>query len=90
MARATTGETTPRSAAPNSTVQKLIGVFHRFFTSPDGSEIWNVYHATSIPEGICDGQRYTMATIVNWNEDGSPDFGSAPPLGSEVPAPAGE
>lgn len=61
-----------------------------FFNSPDGTEVWNVYHATTNTTGACDGQRYTMATKVNWKEDGSPDFGQALPLGEVQTGPSGE
>ncbi|KAF2467651.1 Arabinanase/levansucrase/invertase [Lindgomyces ingoldianus] len=61
-----------------------------FFQSPDGSQIWNVYHATSNSGGACDGTRYTMGQIVNWNSDGSPNFGSPAKLGTSLTGPAGE
>jgi GH43 family beta-xylosidase len=62
----------------------------RFFTSPDGTEIWNIYHATRAVEGACDSNRYTAALRVEWNEDGSPDLGSAPALGTVLDGPSGE
>lgn len=74
-------------------------VFHRsmlirpnlsFFSSPDGKEIWNVYHATSNVAGSCDGNRYTAAQKVNWNSDGSPNFGKAVKLGQSIAGPSGE
>ncbi|KAF3083616.1 hypothetical protein TWF569_010105 [Orbilia oligospora] len=61
-----------------------------FFTSPDGKEIWNVYHATGNSNGACDGNRYTMAQKVNWNSDGTPNFGSPPPLSQTITGPSGE
>lgn len=61
-----------------------------FFTSPDGTEYWNVYHATSATEGACDGNRYTMASVINWNADGTPDFGTAPALSATLTGPSGE
>lgn len=64
--------------------------FRRFFTSPDGTETWNVYHATTIQTGSCDGNRYTAAQKVNWNADGSPDFGEAASLGTVLDGPSGE
>lgn len=62
----------------------------RFFTSPDGKEIWNVYHATSNPAGACDGNRYTAAQKVNWNADGTPNFGQAVKPGQTITGPSGE
>ncbi|PGH18304.1 hypothetical protein AJ79_00643 [Helicocarpus griseus UAMH5409] len=61
-----------------------------FFLSPDESEIWNVYHATANSEGACDGSRYTMAQVVNWNADGTPDFGISPPFSTVLEGPSGE
>ncbi|KAK3995334.1 hypothetical protein QBC44DRAFT_366861 [Cladorrhinum sp. PSN332] len=62
-----------------------------FFASPDGKEVWNVYHATSISTGNCDGKRYTMAKKVNWNADGSlPELGKADPSGAVLAGPSGE
>ncbi|KAL2157270.1 hypothetical protein VTH06DRAFT_6310 [Thermothelomyces fergusii] len=61
-----------------------------FVNSPDGTEIWNIYHATSIRTGNCDGNRYTAAKKVTWNWDGSPNFGSPGPLGVVTPGPSGE
>ncbi|KAI7711569.1 Arabinanase/levansucrase/invertase [Hortaea werneckii] len=61
-----------------------------FFLSPDGSEIWNVYHATSDSHGNCAGNRYTAAEPVTWNADGSPDFGTAEALGTTMEGPSGE
>ncbi|KAI5850543.1 glycosyl hydrolase [Morchella snyderi] len=60
-----------------------------FFTSPDGTEIWNVYHATSASGGACDGNRYTMAQKVNWSNN-VPVFGSAPSLSTTIAGPSGE
>lgn len=34
--------------------------------------------------------RYTMAQKVNWNSDGTPNFGAAPPLGASLVGPSGE
>jgi GH43 family beta-xylosidase len=64
--------------------------FNRFFTSPDGKEVWNVYHATWIQSGACDGNRYTAAQKVNWRADGTPDFGSPQPTGTVLVGPSGE
>ncbi|KAF2090463.1 glycoside hydrolase family 43 protein [Saccharata proteae CBS 121410] len=61
-----------------------------FFQSPDATEIWNVYHATANTAGACDGNRYTMAQIVNWNSDGTPNFGVAETLGTVLEGPSGE
>lgn len=49
-----------------------------------------MYHATNAPTGACNGSRYTMVDRVNWNEDGSPDFGVPSPVGEVMEGPAGE
>ncbi|KAF2177435.1 glycoside hydrolase family 43 protein [Zopfia rhizophila CBS 207.26] len=61
-----------------------------FFQSPDGTQIWNVYHATANSGGTCGRARYTMAQIVNWNSDGSPNFGTLAALGTVLQGPSGE
>ncbi|KAL2133756.1 hypothetical protein VTI74DRAFT_1738 [Chaetomium olivicolor] len=61
-----------------------------FFNSPDGKEVWNIYHATWIESGACDGNRYTSARKINWHPDGSPDFGSPDPVGTVLAGPSGE
>ncbi|KAL5350699.1 hypothetical protein ACLOAV_004268 [Pseudogymnoascus australis] len=61
-----------------------------FFQSPDGTEIWNVYHAVANSAGACDGTRYTMAQKVNWNSNNTPNFGSPAALGTQITGPSGE
>jgi GH43 family beta-xylosidase len=61
-----------------------------FFTSPDGTELWNVYHATTVAAGACDFTRTTRAQKVEWEADGSPDFGIPVAAGDTLVAPAGE
>lgn len=48
-----------------------------FFQSPDGSQTWNAYHATSNSAGACDDSRYTMIQVMGAASDGSPDFGTS-------------
>ncbi|KAL5363567.1 glycosyl hydrolase [Aspergillus floccosus] len=50
-----------------------------FFQSPDGTETWTAYHATSNSAGACDNSRYTMVQPVGSNSDGTPSFGEAAP-----------
>jgi hypothetical protein len=68
----------------------LTGVMSRFFTSPDGTQIWNVFNADANPAGACDSTRYTMAEIMVWNSDESPDFTPPATLGTVLTGPAGE
>jgi GH43 family beta-xylosidase len=62
----------------------------RFFTSPDGTEIWNVFHATPNANGSCGADRQTFAQIVNWNADGSPNLGKPLLAGTLLKGPSGE
>ncbi|KAF2396631.1 Arabinanase/levansucrase/invertase [Trichodelitschia bisporula] len=61
-----------------------------FFPSPDGTEVWNVYHATTAQKGACDGNRYTAAQVVRWTRDGMPDFGAPAALSTVLKGPSGE
>ena len=61
-----------------------------FFTSPDGTEDWMVYHATTNPNGNCDMNRSTRAQRFTWNADGTPNFGVPVGLGVPLTAPSGE
>ncbi|QOV34698.1 family 43 glycosylhydrolase [Streptomyces ferrugineus] len=61
-----------------------------FFTSPDGTENWIVYHANSASNGGCGNGRTTRAQEFTWNADGTPDFGTPAGLGTTLPGPSGE
>nr|WP_321412151.1 family 43 glycosylhydrolase [uncultured Carboxylicivirga sp.] len=63
---------------------------HCFFTSPDGTEDWFAYHATTEEGGACDYTRSVRAQQLYWNEDGTPDFREAIPTGLRMKAPSGE
>ncbi|MFJ8539734.1 family 43 glycosylhydrolase [Streptomyces sp. NPDC093591] len=61
-----------------------------FFTSPDGTENWIVYHANSASNGGCGNGRTTRAQEFTWNADGTPNFGTPVALGTTLPGPSGE
>ncbi|PBP19164.1 hypothetical protein BUE80_DR010020 [Diplocarpon rosae] len=61
-----------------------------FFTSPDGTEIWNVFHATSNADGSCGTDRYTMTQVLTFDQDNTPDFGEPQLLSAVLVAPSGE
>jgi GH43 family beta-xylosidase len=61
-----------------------------FFTSPDGTENWIVYHANNSASGGCGNGRTTRAQKVNWNSDGTPNFGTPVRTGVALTAPSGE
>ncbi|NUR39197.1 MAG: family 43 glycosylhydrolase, partial [Streptomyces sp.] len=61
-----------------------------FFSSPDGTENWIVYHANSSSSGGCGNGRTTRAQKFTWNADGTPNFGTPVTLGTSLPGPSGE
>lgn len=61
-----------------------------FFKSPDGREDWIVYHGTTSPKGACDNTRTTRIQKLDWNADGTPNFGAPLDLGTDIPVPSGE
>ena len=52
------------------------------FTSPDGKEVYILYHGNAKPGQGCGGFRSPRAQQFTWNKDSSPNFG--------VPAKEGE
>ncbi|MFI9566291.1 family 43 glycosylhydrolase [Streptomyces rishiriensis] len=89
--------------SPTSWTKKQTPVFQRndaagvygpghngFFTSPDGTENWIVYHANSSASGGCGNGRTTRAQKFTWNADGTPTFGAPVALGTTLPGPSGE
>ena len=81
-----------KSPTPIFTRNDAAGVFgpghNSFFTSPDGTQTWNAYHATGNPGGSCGGDRSTRAQLVTWNPDGTPDLGRPGPTGTPVDEPS--
>ena len=70
---------------------KAVGPGHNsFFTSPDGTEDWIVYHANPLPGQGCGGDRSVRMHPFSWTADGFPNLGKPAPLGRRLPAPAGE
>ncbi len=61
-----------------------------FFTSPDGTEDWIVYHANDLPTDGCDMGRTTRIQKFTWNTDGTPHFGIPVSTGTALPFPSGE
>jgi GH43 family beta-xylosidase len=61
-----------------------------FFTSPDGTENWIVYHANDSASDGCDNGRTTRAQKFTWNSDGTPNFGTPVALGASLTGPSGE
>ncbi|MPY62651.1 family 43 glycosylhydrolase [Streptomyces spongiae] len=61
-----------------------------FFTSPDGTENWIVYHGNSASNGGCGNGRTTRAQKFTWNADGTPNFGTPVATGTTLAGPSGE
>jgi GH43 family beta-xylosidase len=61
-----------------------------FFTSPDGTEDWIVYHANPEPGQGCGGKRSTRMQKFTWTTDGIPEFGNPVQLGAGLEVPSGE
>jgi GH43 family beta-xylosidase len=63
---------------------------HGFFTSPDGSENWIVYHANSSPTTGCGATRTTRIQKFTWNADGTPNLGVPVSTSTALTVPSGE
>lgn len=61
---------------------------HSFTKSPDGKEDWMVYHAFKNSNGGW-ANRSVRAQKFTWNEDGTPNFGTAVAYGAEIQEPSG-
>jgi GH43 family beta-xylosidase len=81
----------PNPVFQRSNAAGVYGPGHNgFFTSPDGTEDWIVYHANSSAGGGCDMNRSTRAQKFTWNADGTPNFGTPVSLGAQLAVPSGE
>ncbi|MER2490476.1 family 43 glycosylhydrolase [Catenovulum sediminis] len=63
---------------------------HGFFTSPDGTEEWLIYHGNSSPTDGCSGTRAARAQPFTWGDDGLPVFGEPLMDKQQLPVPSGE
>lgn len=59
-----------------------------FFTSPDGTEDWIIYHANPAPGQGCKGNRSPRMQKFTWTADGNPDFGEPVRLGTSIDIPS--
>lgn len=79
---------------PEPVFQKGNGVFgpghNGFFTSPDGTEDWLVYHANPRANLGCGDSRSVRVQPLQWRSDGLPVFGEPAAPGAAIKVPAGE
>lgn len=61
---------------------------HSFFTSPDGTEHWILYHANPEAGQGCGGKRSMRMQAFQWKNDGFPDFGEPVSLGASLEIPS--
>lgn len=83
----------PQPVLKSSPANQVYGPGHgSFFTSPDGRESWNVYHATEQPKKGCftGGLRTTRAQRFSWNADDTPNFGTPVAVTTDIAAPGGD
>jgi GH43 family beta-xylosidase len=72
-----------------SPLAQAFGTGHNtFFTSPDGTEQWILYHANSAANQGCGNHRSPRAQRFTWNADGTPNFGEPIPLGTPIAKPS--
>lgn len=81
----------PEPVFQRSDEKGVFGPAHNgFFTSPDGTENWIVYHANDSAQGACDDGRTTRVQRFTWNEDGTPNFGTPVSTDEVIAAPSGD
>jgi hypothetical protein len=81
----------PEPVFQRSDANGVYGPGHNgFFRSPDGTEDWIVYHAVDFPGGACSGLRTTRVQKIDWNTDGTPNFGVPVSTDEAIPAPSGD
>lgn len=60
-----------------------------FFLSPDETELWTVYTAYK-GSSVCTARMHIGAKRLDWNPDGTPNFGTPGLVNEPVDAPSGE
>lgn len=81
-----------KNPAPVFQAKPEAGVYapghNSFFTSPDGTENWIMYHANPEPGKGCGRFRSPRAQKFVFNNDGTPEFGEPVAPGQPVPVPS--
>lgn len=81
----------PDAVFEKNVSESVFGPGHNgFFTSPDGSEDWIIYHANPGTGMGCGGKRSPRMQKFTWTPDGFPDFGVPAGLDKELAVPSGE
>jgi GH43 family beta-xylosidase len=81
----------PEPVFQQSATNSVYGSAHNgFFTSPDGTENWIVYHANDSISRGCDDGRTTRVQKFTWNDDGTPNFGIPVSTDMVINAPSGD
>lgn len=81
----------PQPLLEKSNPAQAYGPGHNsFFTSPDGTEDWIIYHANPEAGQGCGGKRSPRMQQFQWSSTGLPDFGTPVALGAAIPVPSGE
>ncbi|MEV0647095.1 RICIN domain-containing protein [Phytomonospora sp. NPDC050363] len=80
--------------SPNPVFSAANGVYgpghNGFFTSPDGTQSWIVYHGNASTSQGCGQTRSTRAQPFTWNGDGTPNFGAPVSTSTVLNVPSGE
>lgn len=74
----------------NASAQAFGPGHNSFFTSPDGTENWILYHANPESGQACGGKRSPRMQEFYWTSDGFPDFGVPVALRAALQIPSEE
>lgn len=84
-------EKSPQPVFQRSDAGGVFGPGHNtFFTSPDGTEDWIVYHANDLVSDGCDMGRTPRIQPFTWNPDGTPNFGEPVSTSTQLHVPSRE
>lgn len=81
----------PAPVFSKDTTSHTFGPGHNsFFTSPDGTEDWIIYHANPDTRQGCGGKRSPRMQRYRWTDDGFPQFGRPVAPGDPIAVPSGD
>lgn len=71
----------PQPVFQSSPADQIYGTGHNgFFKSPDGTEDWFIYQASTTPTDCCGSNRSAKTQKINRRADDTPDFRKFAPL----------